>query len=443
MRGRREVCNFAAVNPPEQQVRGGKRKLPGLLIHASELRRRQRGPFRIVQADDREVAGHGDVVANPIPDGGNQRQRVGNHDRGGRRLCRDDLCHSFGGQRFGFQARADQHFFQRNAGILQSLPVALKPLGAAHFRLAQVSDSLMPVFNQVPHRAVAALKGVGQQGVCGKPIHGVPNQNHRKPEPFEKGSGKHTFPVRESDHSCKIQRFRQCADGRQSVFIEVIRQRNGDIALLLYDFFQLFLDLILKQAAFFRQQDQHIAAFGQFALQCAPFRDEIRELVQLANSVLDLPDFLRTNVSGSVDHVRDGRHGHACYPSNILDRRHAFRPPAQNTFAFIIQIPFSIVNKICANAGFGTPEQEAGTGKSCVTLPAPAFVFPYAAFRDTPVLQAKPAVNQRSVAPALYFRYARDAPEKCAAVSCSVSPLAERYRVTTSICRSECAKMRI
>jgi transposase InsO family protein len=51
--------------------------------------------------------------------------------------------------------------------------------------------------------------------------------------------------------------------------------------------------------------------------------------------------------------VRDGRHGHARYPSNILDRRHAFRPPAQNTFAFIIQIPFSIVNKICANAGFG------------------------------------------------------------------------------------------
>ena len=211
----------------------------------------------------------------------------------------------------------------------------------------------MPVFNQVPHRAVAALKGVGQQGVCGKPIHGVPNQNHRKPEPFEKGSGKHTFPVRESDHSRKIQRSCQCADGRQSVFIEVIRQRNGDITLLLYDFFQLFLDLILKQAAFFRQQDQHIAAFGQFALQCTPFCDEIRELVQLANSVLDLPDFLRTNVSGSVDHVRDGRHGHARYPSNILDRRHAFRPPAQNTFAFIIQIPFSIVNKICANAGFG------------------------------------------------------------------------------------------
>ncbi|MEE1519689.1 MAG: hypothetical protein UGF91_07015, partial [Dialister invisus] len=68
-------------------------------------------------------------------------------------------------------------------------------------------------------------------------------------------------------------------------------------------------------------------------------------------------------------------------PSNILDRRHAFRPPAQNTFAFIIQIPFSIVNKICANAGFGTPEQAAGTGKSCVTLPVPGFVFPYAAFR--------------------------------------------------------------
>lgn len=153
MRGRREVCNFAAVNPPEQQVRGGKRKLPWLLIHASELRRRQRGPFRIVQADDREVAGHGDVVTDPIPDGGNQRQRVGNHDRGGRRLCRDDLRHSFGGQRLGFQARADQHFFQRNAGILQSLPVALKPLGAAHFRLAQVSVSLMPVFNQVPHCA--------------------------------------------------------------------------------------------------------------------------------------------------------------------------------------------------------------------------------------------------------------------------------------------------
>jgi len=79
--------------------------------------------------------------------------------------------------------------------------------------------------------------------------------------------------------------------------------------------------------------------------------------------------------------VRDGRHGHARYPSNILDRRHAFRPPAQNTFAFIIQIPFSIVNKICANAGFGTPEQAAGTGKNCVTLPVPAFVFPYAAFR--------------------------------------------------------------
>ena len=375
MRGRREVCNFAAVNPPEQQVRGGKRKLPWLLIHASELRRRQRGPFRIVQADDREVTGYGDVVADSIPDGGNQRQRVGNHDRGGRRFCRDDLRHSFGGQRLGFQARADQHFFRRNAGILQSLPVAFKPLGAAHFRLAQVSDSLMPVFNQVPHRAVATLKGVGQQGVCGKPIHGVPNQNHRKPEPFEKGSGKHTFPVRESDHSRKIQRSCQCADGRQSVFIEVIRQRNGDITLLLYDFFQLFLDLILKQAAFFRQQDQHIVAFGQFALQCTPFRDEIRELVQLANSVLDLPDFLRTNVSGSVDHVRDGRHGHARYPSNILDRRHAFRPPAQNTFAFIIQIPFSIVNKICANAGFGTPEQEAGTGKSCVALPVPGFVF--------------------------------------------------------------------
>lgn len=48
---------------------------------------------------------------------------------------------------------------------------------------------------------------------------------------------------------------------------------------------------------------------------------------------------------------------------------------ALSKFAFIIQIPFSIVNKICANAGFGTPEQEAGTGKSCVTLPVLGFVF--------------------------------------------------------------------
>ena len=182
MRRRREARDFAAVDPPEQQVRGGKRKLPGLLIHAGELRRHQRGPFRIVQADDREVAGHGDVVGDPVPDGGDQRQRVGDHNRGGRRLRRGELRHGLGSQRLGFQARMDQRFFHRDAGILQGLPVALKPVGAARLRLAQVGDALVPVFYQVPHCAVAALEGVRQQGVRGKPVHGV------RSEPPEAGA---------------------------------------------------------------------------------------------------------------------------------------------------------------------------------------------------------------------------------------------------------------
>ena len=187
----------------------------------------------------------------------------------------------------------------------------------------------MPVFDEVPHRPVTALEGIRQQGVRGKLVHRAADQDHRQLEALEKGLGKDALPVGKGNKAAQAEGPRQGADRRQPVPVQVIGQGDGEITLLLQDLFQLFLYLVLKEAVFFRQQEQD-GAVPSGLLGAASFRDKIGELIQLADGILHFFDFLRADIAGPIDHVGDGGHGHARDPGNIFDGRHGFRPPAQN-----------------------------------------------------------------------------------------------------------------
>ena len=168
-------------------------------------------------------------------------------------------------------------------GILQGLPVALEPVGAPLLGFAQIGDLLMPVFDEVPHRPVTALEGIRQQGVRGKLVHRAADQDHRQLEALEKGFGKDALPVGKGDKAAQAEGPCQGADRRQPVPVQVIGQGDREIAFLLQDLFQFFLYLVLKEAVFFRQQEQDGAAPGGL-LGAASFRDKIGELIQLADA---------------------------------------------------------------------------------------------------------------------------------------------------------------